>query len=45
MALIHSTPNAVISKMEYFEDLAKHQMTQIIGKALNQKITSRIDVV
>lgn len=31
--------------MEYFEDLAKHQMTQIIEKALNQKITSRIDVV
>lgn len=44
MAIIHSTPNAVISKMEYFEDLAKHHMTEI-EKEFNQRNTSRVDVV
>lgn len=44
MAIIHSIPNAVISKMACFEEFAKHQMTQI-EKALNQRYTSRVDVV
>ena len=30
--------------MEYFEDLAKHQMTQI-EKAFNQRNTSRVNVI